>query len=181
MVSFGDDCGLKSRKVLCGTSSETPFRERIEIASGIALAVLSMHALCFVHKSIRPEDVLIFSSSEAVGKPYHVGLSIIATGTRLRGDDHKEKNLYPYLLRQGVQIEDEYIMQHDVCSLGVVLPEIGLNTSVLVWPHDPRCLPVPNPQLELADQTIKRNGGFSWRWESSGNKGKTCCHGSKYS
>ena len=47
-------------------------------------------------------------------------------------------------------------MQHDVCSLEVMLPEIGLNTSVLVWPNGPEGLPVPDPQLELADQITKR-------------------------
>ena len=64
------------RKVFSGTPSETPLKKQIEIASGIALAVLCMHASCFVHKSIRSEMYLIFSSAEVkLGKPYYVGFS----------------------------------------------------------------------------------------------------------
>ena len=143
------------RRMLCGTPSESPLNERIEIASGLARAVLFLHASCFVHKNIRPENVLIFGSGQAkLGKPYLVGFGKIrstTTGTRKFGDDHWEKNLYRHPARQGVRPEDEYIMQHDVYSLGVVLLEIGLNTSFLTWPQGPEGRPVPNPQLEIAD------------------------------
>ena len=51
-------------------------------------------------------------------------------------------------------------MQHDLFSLGVVLLEIGLNSSVFVWLNGLEGLPVPNPQLELANQIVKRTSSF---------------------
>ena len=148
------------RNILIGTPAETPLNERIAIASGLARAVLFLHASCFVHKSIRPENVLIFSNGKAkLGKPYLVGFEKFRQNTTMThrlGDDLWEKNLYRHPVRQGVRPQEDFVMQHDVYSLGVVLLEIGLNTSFVTWPQGPEERPVPNPQLEIADLIGKR-------------------------
>ena len=148
------------RNILIDTPSETPLNERIEIASGLARAVLFLHASCFVHKSIRPENVLIFSSGKAkLGKPYLVGFEkfrLSTTMTHRFGDDLWEKNLYRHPVRQGVRPQEDFVMQHDVYSLGVVLLEIGLNTSFVTWPQGPEERPVPNPQLEIGGLISKK-------------------------
>ena len=148
------------RDILLDTPSETPLNERIEIASGLARAVLFLHASCFLHKSIRPENVLIFSNGQAkLGKPYLVGFEkfrLSTTMTHRLGDDLWEKNLYRHPLRQGVRPQEDFVMQHDVYSLGVVLLEIGLNTSFVTWPQGPEERLGPNPRLEVADLISKR-------------------------
>ncbi len=148
------------RSILSENPSETPLNERIEIAAGLARAVLFLHASCFVHKSIRPDNILVFGSGKAkLGKPYLVGFEkfrLSTTMTQRFGDDLWEKNLYRHPVRQGVRPQEDFIMQHDVYSLGVVLLEIGLNTSFITWPEGPEERPVPNPQLEIADLISKR-------------------------
>ena len=143
------------RDILCDKPSETPLNGRIEIALGLARAVLFLHASCFVHKSIRPENVLVFGSGNAkLGKPYLVGFEkfrMSTTMTQRFGDDLWEKNLYRHPVRQGVRPQEDFIMQHDVYSLGVVLLEIGLNTSFVTWPQSYEGPPVPNSQLEITD------------------------------
>ena len=51
------------------------------------------------------------------------------THTHRLGDDLWERNLYRHPQRQGLRPEEDFIMQHDIYSLGVVLLEIGLQTS----------------------------------------------------
>ena len=61
------------RDILCDKPSETPLNERIKTGSGLARAVLFLHASYFVHTSIRPENVLDFSSDNPkLGKRYHL-------------------------------------------------------------------------------------------------------------
>jgi hypothetical protein len=60
--------------------------------------------------------------------------------------------------RQGTHPEVDYQMQHDIYSLGVVLLEIGLWTSfVLYGPEEESSSPVSNNILEPADLAQPRN------------------------
>lgn len=148
------------RNILSDKPSETPLNERIDVALGLARAILFLHASSFVHKSIRPENVLVFGSGKAkLGKPYLVGFEkfrLSTTATQRFGDDLWEKNLYRHPVRQGVRPQEDFIMQHDVYSLGVVLLEIGLNMSFVTWPQGSGERPVPNQHLEIADLISKR-------------------------
>jgi hypothetical protein len=54
--------------------------------------------------------------------------------------------------RQGTHPEVDYQMQHDIYSLGVVLLEIGLWTSFVLYnPEEESSSPVPNNILDAAD------------------------------
>ena len=71
-------------------------------------AVLFLHAFSFVHKSIRPENIVIFRSGKAnLGKPYLVGFT---TGTHHIGDEFWEKNLYRHPQRQDIRPQDDFVM-----------------------------------------------------------------------
>lgn len=51
--------------------------------------------------------------------------------------------------RQGTHPEVDYEMRHDIYSLGVVLLEIGLWTSLVIFDHDEKpCLSRPHPILQ---------------------------------
>jgi hypothetical protein len=66
-------------------------------------------------------------------------------GTLRSGDTLWEKNIYRHPRRQGQKPQDDYIMQHDIYSLGVCLLELGLWESLLfrkerAWfPHPLYC------------------------------------------
>jgi hypothetical protein len=114
------------------SASEHSLTERVNLAKELARAVSHVHSLGFVHKNIRPETIVGFWID---GK--RVGLeSVFLTGfghfraedgaTGLLGDAKWERNLYRHPDRQGLHPEEEYVMQHDIYSLGVCLLEVGL-------------------------------------------------------
>lgn len=116
-----------------------------------------MHASNFVHKSIRPDNIIVFQdASSRLGRPFLVGFERFrkdATVTHRFGDDLWERNLYRHPQRQGIAPDEDFSMQHDIYSLGVVLLEIGLNTS-FAWPksnEDGQIQWSPNTDLGLFD------------------------------
>ncbi|KAL9084941.1 MAG: hypothetical protein Q9165_007807 [Trypethelium subeluteriae] len=104
--------------------------ERFRIATQLSRAICSIHTFGFVHKSIRPENIMLFQDDDsALGSAFLIGFEKIRPeegASRLIGDNAWEKNLYRHPERQGVRLQAPYVMQHDIYSLGVCLLEIGL-------------------------------------------------------
>lgn len=152
------------RDYLDGTPLETPLNERIDLAVTLARAVLFLHASHFVHKNIRPENVIILRSNRATScNPYLVGFEkfrLDTTSTHRYGDDLWEKNLYRHPKRQGIRPQEDFIMQHDVYSLGVVLLELGMNISFVNIPEGTDERPTPAVQLEISDNMVARKSAF---------------------
>lgn len=95
-----------------------------------------VHTAGFVHKKIRPDTIIIFQDKEStLAKLFLVGFERfrLETGgtTKLQTDLRWEKNLYRHPRRQGLSVEDVYVMQHDIYSLGVCLFEIDLWESLV--------------------------------------------------
>lgn len=113
---------------------------RLEVARQLVTAVYYVHLYEFVHKNICPETALCLEKSddeESSPLVCLVGFQVIRnvdgkTNTAKIGDKHK---LYCHPSRQGVKSVD-YMMQHDIYSLGVCLLEIGLWESLLVCNKD---------------------------------------------
>ena len=104
---------------------------RLEISRQLASSVFYLHTTGFVHKNIRPENILIFEQEASRKKKVAclVGFEKfrVADGdTYLVGDGLPEREIYRHPSRQGNDPEREYVMQHDIYSLGVCLLEIGL-------------------------------------------------------
>lgn len=91
-------------------------------------------------------------------------------GTRLRGDDSWQQNLcktffhFPVIpltgslldrhpTRQCTDPKARYQMQHDIYSLGVVLLEIGLWTSFVLYDLEKSSSPIPNNILGPTELT----------------------------
>jgi serine/threonine protein kinase len=122
-----------------------------------------MHAFGFVHKNIRPENILMLKTLEApIGRAYLVGFDNFraAEGQTSRlGDSLWERNIYRHPRRQGDQPEEDYIMQHDIYSLGVCLLELGMWQSFVDYgstepgprPSATLRLSPENPELHNAD------------------------------
>jgi len=127
--------------------------DRFRLATQLARAVFSVHTFDLVHKSIRPENIILFQDQEsALGSPFLLGFERIrrhADTTQLRGDVDWEKNLYRHPERQGSSIRDRYIMQHDIYSLGVCLLEIGLWNSFVEY-SNPNIGPTRSQTYDLS-------------------------------
>ena len=119
--------------------------DRLDIAKSLAKSISFVHTFGFVHKNVRPENILLATDQPtSLGHSFLVGFNEFrnAEGHTLRiGDSAWEKNLYRHSRRQGPRPDDYYIMQHDIYSLGVCLLEVGLWESFIYFHQDGKCVP----------------------------------------
>lgn len=152
------------RTFLAENPSETSLNERIDVALSLAHAVLYLHAFHFVHKNIRPENLILFHSGKSgLGKSFLVGFEkfrLDTTSTHRYGDDLWEKNIYRHPHRQGIRPQEDFIMQHDVYSLGVVLLELGMNLSFVTWPNGREQRPSPAAELDISALVALKTPSF---------------------
>jgi hypothetical protein len=126
---------------------------RVELSRHIATAVLYAHTSGLVHKSVRPEDIIIFHhddttakegdrnfskpSGASIGVPFLTGFSSARleaanVDSSLRTNDDWKRDLYSHPSRQ-CQPTMKYAMAHDIFSVGVILLEIGLWESLITF------------------------------------------------
>ncbi|KAH8807574.1 hypothetical protein F5884DRAFT_343515 [Xylogone sp. PMI_703] len=134
------------RSLIMGGMETQPLDERFLLARQLAKAVMFVHSAGFVHKNVRPETALVLQNSNQEPHAFLTGFMnfrMDQSKTLLRGDDLWEKNLYRHPLRQGTHPEEDYVMQHDIYSLGVCLLEIGMATSLVHYESDDSAVPSP--------------------------------------
>jgi hypothetical protein len=142
------------RSIFVEGRDDHALNDRLDLAKQLASSVLFIHSSGFVHKNIRPETILVFAGdSLGLGYPFLVGFEKFRPTDRLTyraGDTRWERNLYQHPKRQGISVEEDFKMQHDIYSLGVCLLEIGLWTSFVRWKEDAD-EPTPSPVLGIDD------------------------------
>jgi hypothetical protein len=125
------------RDYLVNTRSIGSLSHKFEIARQLANSICYVHTFGFIHKNIRPETILgLMSSSSSCPSVFLVGFDNFRKEegkTRRAGDESFEKNLYRHPSRQGMSPGCDYLMQHDIYSLGVCLLEIGLWSSFVEY------------------------------------------------
>ncbi|KAK6533718.1 hypothetical protein TWF694_002649 [Orbilia ellipsospora] len=131
----------------------------VQLAKELIKSVSYIHACTFVHKNIRPENILIFSNSQSpLGKGFLLGFDKfrnINFQTSYFGDHAWHRNLYRHPQRQGPFVEDRYIMQHDIYSIGVCLLEVGLGQSFVDYSNtDTNIIPTAGAASRLAGLTL---------------------------
>lgn len=140
------------REILLSPNPQAPLNELLDQAKSLARSVFFIHTKRFVHKNIRPENILVFQDAKyETGKSYLVGFEKFRADREHSmkfGDGLWECDLYRHPERQGYQPEKYFIMQHDIYSLGVVLLEIGLKIS-FVSPSDGNTALAPHQELDL--------------------------------
>jgi hypothetical protein len=137
-TSVGQPCTLRSKLM---ASAPTSLTDRVQLAKQLATAVSYVHILDFVHKNIRPENLIGFEDPTNTGLVpfYLIGFEQLRTvdgKTQMRGDDDWWKNMYRHPDRQGLVPEERYNIGHDTYSLGVCLLEIGLWHSFVEYSTD---------------------------------------------
>jgi hypothetical protein len=142
--------------------NQFPLNERVRLARQLARSVLFVHTTGFVHKSIRPETIIVFAETNGNASS-KIGQSFLTGFERFRRDGGPSdlledldwaKNLYRHPQRQGMWPEDLFKMQHDVYSLGMCLLEIGLWSSFVRT--DGRDM-VPWSELEILTALAERD------------------------
>ncbi|KAK5097740.1 hypothetical protein LTR70_002781 [Exophiala xenobiotica] len=139
------------REVLLEQDPLFPLHARISIAAQLARSVISVHSLEIVHKNIRPETILAFSCDlDLTVRVFTLGFEqfrAVDAPSLYRGDFDWRKALYRHPSRHGTHPETQYLMQHDIYSLGVCLLEIGLWKSFVL---DPGRTGRPLPNLDMS-------------------------------
>ncbi|KAL2834831.1 hypothetical protein BJY01DRAFT_252807 [Aspergillus pseudoustus] len=114
--------------------------QRFQLAKQLVRSVMFVHTSGFVHKSIRPDTIVVFPDTD-IGAHFVIGPSFLigferfrpdGAQTMLAGDTSWEMNLYRHPKRQGLHPEEMYVMQHDIYSLGICLLEIALWDSFVL-------------------------------------------------
>ncbi len=140
------------RDILLSPNPQAPLNELLAQAKSLARSVFFIHTKRFVHKNIRPENILVFEDAKyETGKSYLVGFEKFRADREHSmkfGDGLWECDLYRHPERQGSQPEKYFVMQHDIYSLGVVLLEIGLRIP-FVTPSDGNTALAPHQELDL--------------------------------
>ena len=140
--------------ILLSPNPQAPLNELLVQAKSLARSVFFIHTARFVHKNIRPENILVFEdATHETGKLYLVGFEKFRADREHSmkfGDGLWECGLYRHPERQGSQPEKYFVMQHDIYSLGVILLEIGLRISFII-PPDGNTAMAPHQQLQVSD------------------------------
>ena len=136
--------------------------QRFQLAKQLVRSLMFVHTSGFVHKSIRPETIVVFKEQQylsGLGPSFLIGFERLRPDyaeTLRAGDSSWEKNIYRHPKRQGLHPEERYIMQHDIYSLGVCLLEIGIWDSFVIPGSDGTC-PKTGPALDIqADLHTKK-------------------------
>lgn len=126
------------RSCLINMAYTDSLSDRFILANQLARAVHSVHLFGFVHKNIRPETILLIGNDDlSLGSAFLIGFDSfrMASGKTLRkGEASWERCLYQHPDRIGTVSTRDYIMQHDIYSLGVCLLELGLWDSFVSYP-----------------------------------------------
>ncbi|KAH8430065.1 uncharacterized protein LDX57_007736 [Aspergillus melleus] len=149
--------------------------QKLRLCCDIAKAVLYIHVMDWVHKGLRPDNILFLESASKstvidenfahILPPCYVAGFEHSRGVQMEsdrtGDGKWDKNLYHHPNRQGLQGNSEYSMLHDIYSVGVLLLEIGLwgRTPLVPFRANPTAFDTSTPLrmkeslLELVEGT----------------------------
>ncbi|KAL8691642.1 MAG: hypothetical protein Q9218_003177 [Villophora microphyllina] len=147
-VSSAGHARVLSLRELLNRVPHCPLNHKLRFCCNIAQAMLYVHLVGWVHKSIRPDNILVFedeaiAAKEAEGAdsqyqrsfPYHLSSPYLAGFEYARSvkalsdrtsDAEWRVNIYRHPKRQHLVQNEEYTMAHDIYSLGVVFLELGL-------------------------------------------------------
>ncbi|KAI4172506.1 MAG: hypothetical protein LQ343_003500 [Gyalolechia ehrenbergii] len=103
--------------------------ERIALAHKISVCVLYLHAVNWLHKSLRSDSIIFFSPSRPLSDPYLTGYEYARAdrpgGTTTGGDVDQWTELYMHPNYQGPGTKGLYRKTFDIYSLGIILLEIA--------------------------------------------------------
>ncbi|MCJ1271435.1 hypothetical protein MMC22_011335 [Lobaria immixta] len=126
---------LIAKPMVKNSDPRPALERRYALSLSLAIALSQFHTVGWVHKSLRSENILFFSSEASksgiseLRDPYIVGFEFARENPGLSeqayGDIDVRQELYKHPEQWG-QPTRKFQQMHDVYSLGVVLLEVGL-------------------------------------------------------
>lgn len=155
----GDENPTSLRRLLINAEEKYPLNARVNLAQMLARSITFMHSCKLVHKNVRPENIICFSKQNSYhDHPYLTGLERfrhIDTFSMRASDNFWQRDIYRHPSRQGTRPERDYVMQHDIYSLGVCLLEVGLWKSFFDWDEDSGSMSANEGFISRTDFSIK--------------------------
>jgi len=121
--------------------ADHPLNHRLTLIRHLARSLYFLHSMGWVHKNIRPQNVLVLESSTSdphtrfprgLGLPVLIDFSLAreshATSDLTQSEYYArwDIELYQHPDRQGQRAKERFVAAHDVYSFGVVMLELGL-------------------------------------------------------
>ena len=166
---------------------EPSLTARIELALKVSNALFCLHAVGWLHKGLQSGDIVFFrdrlSHTFDLSKPYVMGFSFSRPDVRRDMTERPPRNPKDALYRHPAAIGDSpptsFRKTYDIYSLGVVLTEIALWTSVdkILDPNATKSVMRKNVREMLLDDSILMKVGAraGIRYQ---NAVRTCLDGS---
>ncbi|KAI4146904.1 MAG: hypothetical protein L6R39_003297 [Caloplaca ligustica] len=108
---------------------EPPWADRIALAHKVSICVLYLHAVNWLHKSLRSDSIVFFPLSISTTGPYLTGYEYARADrpgeTTTGGDIDEWTELYVHPNYQGPGTKGQYRKTFDIYSLGIILLEIA--------------------------------------------------------
>ncbi|CEJ55006.1 hypothetical protein PMG11_01289 [Penicillium brasilianum] len=144
--------------------------DRFRLANELARAVSCVHSFGFVHKNIRPETILLLTNTESLSESaFLIGFDsfrMISGKTLRKGELAWERCLYQHPDRIGSSVSEDYIMHHDIYSLGVCLLEIGLWEPLVTYEDTGMPLPRNGTHSPAVRASFLQGGGDSYYFKN---------------
>ncbi|KKK21343.1 hypothetical protein ARAM_002631 [Aspergillus rambellii] len=148
------------RSCLQGTRTSDSLSDRFRLANELARSVGYVHTFGFVHKNIRPETIFLLQRNEdsSTDSAFLLGFDSFRTAegkTSRSANAAWERCLYQHPSRMGSVAKEDYIMQHDIYSLGVCLLELGMWESFIEYDSKGDISPTSRLGEEISPQLFK--------------------------
>ncbi|KAH9908330.1 kinase-like domain-containing protein [Xylariomycetidae sp. FL2044] len=178
---------LRSLRELLTMRKNHSLNARLGLAKALARAVFFTHAYRYVHKDLRPGNILV-ETVDDTSRPHEFGQVLLAGFGDARAEAENKSSL-----RKGTSVDDiniyrhpsrvkdieSYTFLHDVYSLGVCLLELGLWANFLGEKHAEmrRASPVERQRRlrSLAEKHLPKEMGVMYA-----NVVKKCLNGIDY-
>jgi len=145
-LSYGAQSKLATLQDLLERQPHPSLTARLALCAVLARCVHSLHAVNWLHKALRPDNILFISSSDDepdLSKPFLAGFELSRPSTL---DQLTEKpgfdplkDMYRHPNAQSSQSDGKYRKSYDLYSLGVLLIEVAL------WKRIETIVPLEDP------------------------------------
>ena len=140
--------------------------QRFCIARSLAETLFQFHTVGWLHKSVRSENILLFSSDQQIeySRPYLVGFEFsrdVLDRSNIEQDGLLKHNIYRHPDRQGLPSDEKDIdrpfnLLYDIYALGVVLLEVGLWRGAMGYENWNPMMPADEIQQSLEEHARQR-------------------------
>lgn len=123
---------VTSLRDLIGRTTKPSLSVRVALCAALSRCVHSLHAVSWLHKAFRPDNIVFFTSptSGNLDKPFVSGFELSRPSDMDQWSEKPEfepaADIYRHPNAQSSQTDGNYRMAYDVYSLGVVMIEIAL-------------------------------------------------------